>query len=87
MRKTYHPHNAYYLGAIAINVLFIVLVVSKIAGIVLFCLLLIRQAYGGKKSMRIAVATAFVADCCGGLVFSEVSARNKRGACFVLQHF
>ena len=60
MRKTYHPHNAYYLGAIAINVLFIVLVVSKIAGIVLFCLLLIRQAYGSKKTKCSAFGICYV---------------------------
>ncbi|MBT7305931.1 MAG: O-antigen ligase family protein, partial [Bacteroidetes bacterium] len=79
MRKTYHPHNAYYLGAIAINVLFIVLVVSKIAGIVLFCLLLIRQAYGGKKSMRIAIATAFVAVLVAGLFFLKSQQETSAG--------
>jgi len=79
MRKTYHPHNAYYLGAIAINVLFVVLVVSKIAGIVLFCLLLIRQAYGGKKSMRIAIATAFVAVLVAGLFFMKSQQETSAG--------
>ena len=79
MRKTYHPHNAYYLGAIAINVLFIVLVVSKIAGIVLFSLLLIRQAYGGKKSMRIAIATAFVAVLLAGLFFLKSQQETSAG--------
>ncbi len=59
MRKSYHPHNAYYLAAIVINTLFIVLVISKIAGLVLFCLLLIRQGYGIKKNIRIPIAIAF----------------------------
>jgi O-antigen ligase len=79
MRKTYHPHNAYYLGAIAINVLFIVLVVSKIAGIVLFFLLLIRQAYGGKKSMRIAIATAFIGIVVAGLFFLKSQQETSTG--------
>lgn len=69
MRKTYHPHNAYYLGAIAINILFIVFVVSKIAGIVLLCLLLIAQVYGDKKTMRIAIATGCIGVIIAGLFF------------------
>ena len=79
MRKIYHPHNAYYLGAIAINVLFIVLVVSKISGIVLFCLLLIRQAYGNKKSMRLLIATGFIGFVIGGLFFLKTQQQKNTG--------
>jgi len=79
MRKIYHPHNAYYLGAIAINVLFIVLVVSKISGIVLFCLLLIRQAYGNKKSMRLLIATGFIVLVIGGLFFLKTQQQKNTG--------
>jgi O-antigen ligase len=79
MRKIYHPHNAYYLGAIAINVLFIVLVVSKISGIVLFCLLLIRQAYGDKKSMRLLIATGFIGFVIGGLFFLKSQQETSAG--------
>ena len=79
MRKIYHPHNAYYLGAIAINVLFIVLVVSKISGIVLFCLLLIRQAYGNKKSMRLLIATGFIGLVIGGLFFLKTQQQKNTG--------
>ena len=79
MRKIYHPHNAYYLGAIAINVLFIVLVVSKISGIVMFCLLLIRQAYGDKKSMRLLIATGFIGFVIGGLFFLKSQQETSAG--------
>jgi O-antigen ligase len=79
MRKIYHPHNAYYLGAITINVLFIVLVVSKISGIVLFCLLLIRQAYGNKKSMRLLIATGFIGFVIGGLFFLKTQQQKNTG--------
>lgn len=79
MRKIYHPHNAYYLGAIAINVLFIVLVVSKISGIVLFCLLLIRQAYGDKKSIRLLIATGFIGFVIGGLFFLKSQQETSAG--------
>jgi len=79
MRKIYHPHNAYYLGAIAINVLFIVLVVSKISGIVLFCLLLIRQAYGNKKSMRLLIAAGCIGLVIGGLFFLKSQQQKNTG--------
>tara|TARA_B100000787_G_scaffold96048_2_gene70919 strand:+ start:42967 stop:44241 length:1275 start_codon:yes stop_codon:yes gene_type:complete len=72
MRKSYHPHNAYYLAAIVINTLFIVLVISKIAGLVLFCLLLIRQGYGIKKNIRIPIAIAFLGVMITGLFFLKV---------------
>ena len=79
MRKIYHPHNAYYLGAIAINVLFIVLVVSKISGIVLFCLLLIRQAYGNKKSMRLLIAAGCIGLVIGGMFFLKTQQQKNTG--------
>lgn len=69
MRKTYHPHNAYYLAAILINLLFIVLVISKIAGLVLLGLLLLRQVYGTKKNIRIPIAIAFVGLLIAGLFY------------------
>lgn len=56
MRKTYHPHNRYYLAAIVINVLFIFLVVSKIAAVVLVAIVLLRQTYGKQKKLRISIA-------------------------------
>ncbi|MGK0386107.1 MAG: O-antigen ligase, partial [Patiriisocius sp.] len=77
MRKTYHPHNAYYLAAIIINILFIVLVISKIAGLVLFGLLLLRQGYGAKKNIRIPIALAFVGIIIVGLFFLKFQQQKK----------
>lgn len=69
MRKTYHPHNAYYLAAIVINILFIVLVISKIAGVILLGLLLLRQMYGAKKNIRILIAIGLVGLLIAGLFY------------------
>lgn len=55
--KKYHPNNNYHLANIVINVLFIVLIASKIAGISLFVLLLIRQFYGQRKVWKMVVAS------------------------------
>jgi O-antigen ligase len=79
MRKSYHPHNAYYLTAIVINVLFIVLVISKIAGIVLCFLLLIRQGYGVKKNIRIPIAIASVGIIISGLFFLKFQQETNTG--------
>lgn len=54
MRKKYHPNNRYYLGAIIVNVLFVFLVVSKIAALALIAMLLLRQCYGKKRVLRLA---------------------------------
>src|SRR5690606_9059567 len=62
IQKKYHPNNNYYLANIFINLLFIVLIASKIALISLFVLVLIRQFYGQRKIWKIIIAVgAFVA--------------------------
>ncbi|QAA82186.1 hypothetical protein EI546_10830 [Aequorivita sp. H23M31] len=68
IKKDFHPNNNYHLANIFINLLFIVLIASKIAGISLFILLLIRQFYGQRKAWKMIIAgIAIVA--IGGLVF------------------
>jgi len=54
--KKYHPENNYYLANIFVNALFIVLIVSKIAVVSLFVLLLIRQFYGKRRILKALIA-------------------------------
>ncbi|MEM7185545.1 MAG: O-antigen ligase family protein [Bacteroidota bacterium] len=61
IRKEFHPNNKYYLVNIIINVLFVVLLVSKIAIIILGLLLVVRQFYGKRKWLRVPVAALAVA--------------------------
>lgn len=77
MRKTYHPHNAYYLGAIVLNILFIILVISKIAGLILFGLLLLRQVYGSQKKIRIPVAITILGLALAGTFFLKFQQQKK----------
>ena len=55
LRPKFHPENKYHLLIIIINVLFIFLMVSKIAVIILGLLLLTRQLYGPKKWIRFPI--------------------------------
>jgi len=55
LRPQFHPENKYHLLIIIINVLFIFLMVSKIAVIILGLLLLTRQLYGPKKWIRFPI--------------------------------
>ncbi len=58
--KKYHPNNNYHLANIFINVLFIILIASKIAVISLFVLLLIRQFYGQRKIWKVLIAAGAI---------------------------
>lgn len=65
IQKKYHPNNNYHLGNIFINVLFIILIASKIAGISLFVVLLIRQFYGQRKTWKMVLAGVAIAAVVG----------------------
>ncbi len=68
IKKKFHPNNNYHLANILINGLFIILIASKIAGISLLVILLIRQFYGQRKIWKMVIAgIAIVA--IGGLFF------------------
>ena len=56
IHKKYHPNNNYYLANIIINLLFIIVIASKIAVISLFILMLIRQFYGKQKIWKAIIA-------------------------------
>ena len=56
IKKKYHPINNYHLANIVINLLFIVLIASKLAGISLFVLLFIYQFYGQRKIWKVFLA-------------------------------
>tara|TARA_R100001369_G_C3325493_1_gene169671 strand:+ start:5710 stop:6819 length:1110 start_codon:yes stop_codon:yes gene_type:complete len=61
MRPKFHPKNRYYLANIIINTLFLFLISTKIALLLLVFLLLLRQLYGTKKRVRIPILVLFVA--------------------------
>lgn len=62
LKTTYHPSNRYYVGAIILNVLFILLIVSRIAIIALILLFIIGICYKRSKGTQVflVVATLFM---------------------------
>ncbi len=79
IQKKYHPNNNYHLANIIINLLFIVLIASKIAIISLFVLLLLRQFYGQRKIWKIVIAIAAIAAVVGlfFIIKSEMSSKHN----------
>ncbi len=55
IQPKYHPDNRYFFINIIVNILFLVLIVSKIALLILLFLLILRQFYGKNKKIRILV--------------------------------
>lgn len=60
LRFQYHPDNRYYLGNIIVNILFLLLIVSKIAILILLLLIILRQFYGKNKRIRIIVTLILI---------------------------
>ena len=56
IRSKYHANNPYHLANIVINVLFIFLMLSKIAVIILIMLLILKQLYGKQRILRTGIA-------------------------------
>ncbi len=55
LTKKYHPDNVYYLISIIISVLYILLIMSKTAIILLIAVTLLRQFYGPKIKTRLII--------------------------------
>ncbi len=79
IKKRYHPNNNYYLANIFVNLLFIILIGSKIALISLFVLLLLQQFYGQRKIWKIAIASLAIVAVIGLFFFikNERSYQNS----------
>lgn len=78
IRSKFHPNNKYFLANIIINVLFVFLLVSKIAVIILGLLFVLKQLYGAKKWLRFPLALIIVIAMSMG-VFSMTHQKNNDG--------
>lgn len=56
IKRKFDPVNNYHLANILINVVFIVLIASKVALVALFVLILIRQFYGQRRVWKMTIA-------------------------------
>ena len=55
LRIEFRPENKYYLANIIINILFVALIVSTMALLILFFVLVLRQFYGSNKKTRVFI--------------------------------
>lgn len=60
IKPEFHPNNQFYLANITLNILFMFIIGSKVAVVVLFAVLLLRQFYGPRKKLRLLVTTAII---------------------------
>lgn len=77
LRPQFHPNNKYHLLNIIINVLFIFLMVSKIAVIILALIFLTRQLYGKNKWLRFPIALVFLSGLTALIVTSTKLVRKN----------
>ena len=64
LQKRYHPNNNFHLANILINLIFLILIVSKISIIALIILLLVKQFYGKRNVWKPILAALAL----GGLI-------------------
>ncbi len=60
----FHPDNKYYLISIILNVLYLLLIMSKTALIIVSTLIILRQFYGAKKKLRLLITSAVIIMIC-----------------------
>ncbi len=73
--RRFHPNNQYHLINIIINILFVFLMVSKIAIIVLGALFVLRLLYSKRNSVRITAIV--IALACVALLFFSIQNLNR----------
>ncbi len=60
LTKKYHPDNKYYLASIIVNLFYLLLIMSKIALIILFIIVIVRQFYGKPNRIRRSIAIGVI---------------------------
>ncbi len=61
IRPKFHPYNQFYLVNIILNIAFIFIIGSKVALVILFAVLILRQFYGPKKKLRLLISAGILA--------------------------
>lgn len=61
LKKEYDPNNKYYLGTTVLNVLFILLILSRIAIIALVCIFIVSLFYSKKRGPQLLFFAGFLA--------------------------
>ena len=88
LNKQYHPNNKYHLINIIINLLFLLLMVSKVALLVLGIIVLVKQLYSKKKVFKyLAAKILIVAGVITiGLINKSIKPSNQQSQTSFLQN-
>ena len=70
LKNKYNPYNSYYLTNIIINILYVFLIMSKVAIVILIAIVLLRQFYGKQKKIRIFISIGLIV-LIGGIGISK----------------
>jgi O-antigen ligase len=69
LKNDYHPNNRFYLANILLSGLYIVLIMSKVAILIVIVVALLRQFYGKYKKIRLLISFSVVL-IIGGITYS-----------------
>jgi O-antigen ligase len=61
LKPGFHPNNQFYVANIFLNIVFIFLMGSRVAIVILLAILLLRQFYGPHKKLRLLIAAGLIA--------------------------
>jgi O-antigen ligase len=61
LKPGFHPNNQFYVANIFLNIIFIFLMGSRVAIVILLAILLLRQFYGPHKKLRLLIAAGLIA--------------------------
>jgi len=71
IRPKFHSNNQFYLGNIILNIVFLFIIGSKVALVILVALLLLRQFYGPRRKLRMLIMAGVLALTSVVLISSE----------------
>ena len=60
LKPGFHPNNQFYVGNIVLNIIFVFIMGSRLAIVMLLALLILRQFYGPQKKLRLLITTGAV---------------------------
>ena len=60
LKPGFHPNNQFYVANIFLNIVFIFIMGSRVAIVILLAILLLRQFYGPQKKLRLLIATGLI---------------------------
>jgi len=81
LKPDFHPNNKYYLASILLTVLYLFIIMSKVAIVILVAILLLRQFYGEHKKLRLFISLGLLL-LIGVFGFNSIEEQIKKVSSF-----